>query len=306
MLQIESSELVVEILPEVGGKIAQIRNKISGREYLVPPQRPYRTIPIDGDWLQHDTSGMDDCFPNVAAGPYPDAPWSSLRLPDIGEWSHGTWEVTDDKNEVTMKRSGATLPYLATRTIRFLSERILESNYLVCNHGEAPIRYLWSAHPLISVEGDYEVILPPGKLCLRTFPSDGESYSWPMWKGRDLSKDFVPSGKTLKIFVLGLSEGWCLLRQPAHSLRFTFDLNQLPALGIWFNNLGFPADSEKRFRCIALEPCTTPTDLLDELPANAYLSIPPGGPAHWSLQIEISPLDERLPAKSPDAQQHER
>lgn len=290
MLQIESSDLVVEILPDVGGKIAQIRNKVSGREYFVPPQRPYRTIPVEGDWLQHDTSGMDDCFPNVAAGQYPDAPWSSLRLPDLGEWTHGAWKVIAlDKRAVTMKRSGTPLPYTAIKTTRFLSERTLESTYLVHNHGEAPIRYLWSAHPLISVEGEYEVILPPGKPHLRTFPSDGGSYSWPMWKGTDLSRKGLPSGKTLKVFVSGLSEGWCVLRQPTNSLRLTFDLNQLPALGIWFNNYGFPADSEKCFRCIALEPCTSPTDLLDELAPDAYQSIPTGGSVHWSLQMEISP-----------------
>jgi hypothetical protein len=306
LLQIESSYLVVEILPEVGGKIAQIRNKVSGREYFVPPQRPYRTIPVEGDWLQHDTSGMDDCFPNVAAGQYPDAPWSSLHLPDLGEWTHGIWEVLNiDKREVAMKRSSTTLPYTATKTTRFLSERVLESIYLVHNHGEAPIRYLWSAHPLIAVEGEYEVILP-GEPRLRTFPSDGGSYSWPMWKDTDLSRDFLPSGKTLKVFVSALSEGWCLLRQPSYSLRFTFDLNQLPALGIWFNNYGFPADSEKRFRCIALEPCTSPTDLLDELTPDAYQALPPGGYVHWSLQMEISPHDEEPSTKSPNAQQDKR
>jgi hypothetical protein len=306
-LQIESTDLVVEILPEIGGKIAQIRNKVSGCGYFVPPQRPYSTIPADGNWLQYDISGMDDCFPNVAAGQYPDAPWSPLQLPDLGEWTHGIWEVIHtDKREVTMKRSSSTLPYLATKTIRFLSERIVESTYLVHNYGEAPIRYLWSAHPLISVEDEHEVILPPGELQLRTFPSDGESYSWPMWKDTDLSRDFLPSGKTLKVFVTGLSEGWCLLRQSAYTLRFTFDLNQLPALGIWFNNRGFPADSERRFRCIALEPCTSPTDLLDEFASDAYPSVPPGGSVHWSLQMEISPHGEEPSSKSPNAQQDKR
>ena len=72
MICIESSQLTVEVLPEVGGKIAQIRDKGSLYEFLIPAQTPYRTIPSDGDWTQCDTSGMDDCFPNVAAGDYPE------------------------------------------------------------------------------------------------------------------------------------------------------------------------------------------------------------------------------------------
>jgi hypothetical protein len=270
---------------------------------LVPPQQPYRTIAPEGDWLQHDTSGMDDCFPNVAAGMYPDAPWSSLRLPDLGEWTHGVWEVIQiDTREITMERMGTTLPYYAAKTVRFIEEQTLEFSYRVSNHGKFPMRFLWSAHPLISVQGEYEVILPPGESRLRTFPSDGEMYAWPVWKGTDLSRDWIHAGKTLKVFVSGLSEGWCALRQPTHTLRFTFDMDKLPALGIWFNNFGFPVGSEKRFRCIALEPCTSPSDRLDELDPNAYSTIPAGDSVHWSMQLKISPHS----GESTDAEEHKR
>ena len=91
MIHIESSALVVEVMPEVGGKVAQIRDKSTLWNFLVPAQKPCRTIPLDGDWLKYDTSGMDDCFPNVAAGYYPGAPWTNLRLPTwaYGHMAHG-------------------------------------------------------------------------------------------------------------------------------------------------------------------------------------------------------------------------
>jgi hypothetical protein len=289
LVKIESSILLVQILPEVGGKIGQIYSKITGHEYLVPPQQPYRTIAPEGDWLQHDTSGMDDCFPNVAAGMYPDAPWSSLRLPDLGEWTHGIWQVIQAvPREVTMERVGIALPYSAAKTVRFLDEQTLEFSYQVSNRGQSPMRFLWSAHPLIAVQGEYELILPPGESRFRSFPPNGTMYAWPMWKGTDLSRNWIHPGKTLKVFVSGLSEGWCALRQPTHTLRFAFDKDNLPALGIWFNNFGFPAGSEKSFRCIALEPCTSPSDLLDELDPAAYSTIPAGGSVHWSMQLKIS------------------
>src|SRR5580700_5190554 len=134
MVQIESLTLVVEVLPEVGGKIGQIRDKLSGREFLVAPRKPYRTIPLDGDWLQYDTSGMDDCFPNIAAGPYPTEPWDALRLPDLGEWTHGSWNVIEaGESPLVLERTGKALPYSARKTIRFVEARALEFSYCVRN-----------------------------------------------------------------------------------------------------------------------------------------------------------------------------
>lgn len=286
-IQIESSTLVVEILPHVGGKVAQIRSKLSGAEYLVPPQRPYKTIATNGDWLQHDTSGMDDCFPNVAAGMYPHAPWAEVSLPDLGEWTHGAWEVTGlGGREVTLQRSATTLPYVTVKTVRFADEDTLEFSYRVSNYGASPLTYLWSAHPLIAVKGSYEILLPAGGGSMVTFPFDGESRAWPMKDGIDLSREWLPEGKTLKVFVSDLGGGWCTLRQPSHSLHFAFNLEELPTLGIWFNNYGFPAGGE-RFRCIAIEPCTSATDLLQRPAGNLYPQIPAGGSVHWTMRLSI-------------------
>ncbi len=290
MIQIESSLLAAEILPEVGGKVGQIRDKLSGHKFLVPPQKPYRTIPIDGDWLMHDTSGMDDCFPNVAAGIYPDPPWAAKSLPDLGEWTHGVWQVAKtEHSEIVMERTGETLPYFATRTVRFVDEHVLEFSYRVENQGRSPIRYLWSAHPLISVQEEYEVQLPSGDLNFRVFPSDDCIHSWPAFKSTCLSREWIPHGTNLKVFVTGLTEGWCALQLPTHTLRFTFDLHSVPVVGIWFNNFGFPLVSERPFRCIAVEPCTSPSDLLDELEPAAYPRIATGETVQWSLQLSILP-----------------
>jgi hypothetical protein len=294
MLRIESSTLAVEILPEVGGKIGQIRDKRSGREFLIAPRKPYRTIPLDGDWLQHDTSGMDDCFPNIAAGPYPSEPWVATQLPDLGEWTHGCWNVIEaDENRVILERTGEALPYFTRKTVRFAEDRVLEFSYRVENRGESPLRYMWSAHPLIAVLGPYELKLPSGDLTFRTFPNDGKEHAWPHFEAGNLSQEWISRGRTLKIFISGLTEGWCELCMPEHTLRFTFDVRVTPIVGIWFNNFGFPAGDAAPFRCVAVEPCTSPSDLLDELPASAYSFIPERASASWSLRLEIKPLNPK-------------
>ncbi len=288
MIRLESTELLVDVLPEIGGKVAQITDKASGCELLVPPQRPYRPIPVSGDWLRHDTSGMDDCFPNVAAGAYPAAPWTSAKLPDLGEWTHASWNVCEQRsNAVVMEVTGNALPYFAVKTIEFADERTIEFRYCVENRDKFPLRYLWSAHPLIAVEGKYAIELPPGDMIFRLFPPDEKVYSWPALRGQIISSEWIPYGTTLKTFVTGLTEGWCRLVLPRHTLRFDFDLNALSVVGIWFNNFGFPREGTRPFRCIAVEPCTSPTDLLDNLAAHAYPTIPAGESRRWSMRLNV-------------------
>lgn len=290
MLRLESSALLVDILPEVGGKVGQIRDKASGRDLLIQAQRAYRTIAFDGDWLQHDTSGMDNCFPNVAAGAYPESPWNSTQLPDLGEWTHSAWNIAKfGADELVMQMTGHVLPYLAVKTIHFTDKQTLEFSYSVENRGQFPLRYLWSAHPLIAVQDAYELRLPPGDLTFKFFPPNEDVYTWPWLGRRQISSEWIPHGTTLKIFVTGLSEGWCTLALPGNILRFTFDLCALPVLGIWFNNFGFPRESNRPFRCIAVEPCTSPSDLLDNLDSAAYPRIAAGETARWSMQLTILP-----------------
>jgi galactose mutarotase-like enzyme len=290
LIVLESSSLIVEVLPEVGGKIGQITDKASGRTFLVPPQRPYSTIAVDGDWLKHDTSGMDDCFPNVAAGRYPESPWNHVHLLDLGEWTHGTWKVQrNNRAEIVLSMKGRALPYMVTKAIHFVNDETLQIGYRVENIGQAPFKFLWSAHPLITVEDDFELKLPKGELDLSAFPPDGVPGYWPMCRGTRLSDQWIPHGATLKVFLSGLSEGWCSLLLPSHTLRFSFDLEKVPCLGLWFNNFGFPSREGKPFRCIAVEPCTSPSDLLDELVPTAYRRINPGESAEWKMRLSISP-----------------
>ncbi|MGH9585527.1 MAG: hypothetical protein ACRD3F_01130 [Acidobacteriaceae bacterium] len=290
VLFIETSKLLVEVLPKVGGKVAQIRYRPLDYDLLIPPQRPYRTIPHAGDWLAHDTSGMDDCFPNIAAGQYPGDSEPSIMLPDLGEWTHGSWDVLDaDQNVITMRRRGRSLPYLAYKTIKAANDDTLEFSYRVENQGRIPMRYMWSAHPLIRVPEEYRLIVPGEGVTFRTFPADGAVYSWPNWKGVNLGCDWITAGSTLKVFLTGLREGRCALQMPHCTIQFTFPWSTTPVLGIWLNNHGFPLERDRAFRCIAVEPCTSPTDLLDDLDDTAYPSILARGTAEWSFQLRILP-----------------
>ena len=288
MLRIQSSLFEADILPEIGGKIGQIRDRESGYEFLIPPQRPYRTIPEHGDWTHYDTSGMDDCFPNIGIGPYPWEPWTGVQLPDLGHWTHGSWSICEaGLREAVLERRDEFLPHHARKTIRFVDDRTLELSYRLVNTGSSPFRYMWAVHPLISVGAEFELRLSAGDIRYRIFPGDHQLHSWPAFGSTDLSRAWIAPGSDLKIFLTGMREGWCELQLPAHSLRLSFDLDETPVLGLWFNHFGFPQSSDRPFRCIAVEPCSSASDVLDDLETSEHRLIAPGAVAEWSVRLEI-------------------
>lgn len=285
---IESSILQIQIMPEVGGKIAQIVDLRSGKGILVPPLKPYATVPSGACWLDYDLSGMDDCFPNIAPGLYPGKRWRGAPLPDHGEWVYGVWNIESaDTKAVRLQRTGTVLPYSAHKTIRLIREDTIRIDYEVQNNSDVPLTYLWAAHPLILVdELGYHLTLPKGTQRFQILGSP-QQYEWPLYNGIDLSCSWIPAGRSLKLFLLDLTEGWCELYLSHSILRFEFDLVAIPKLGIWLNNFGFPPHPQNSFRCIAIEPCTSASDNLDAGASDAYPTITAGGTMAWSITLKI-------------------
>jgi hypothetical protein len=287
-LLLRRGDLEVEVLPEVGGKIAQVRNRRTGISFLVPPQRPCRPLAPGENWVDHDTSGMDDCFPNIEQCPYPHEPWRGEPLPQMGEWVHGSWRVASLNAEaVRLEREGGLLPYRASKTVVLRSPGVLALEYTLENRGAAPFQYLWSAHPLIVAGDEFELILPERRLSFVTFPPDGRIYEWPSYGGLNLEHDWVPHGTDLKIFLTGLREGSCELRFPDRAVAFEFDPAAIPVLGVWFNNAAFPPGQARRFRCIAVEPCTSSSDVLDASDQHRDRVLEPASSHRWWLRLRF-------------------
>ncbi len=289
-MMIDSSALEVHIRPEVGGKIAQIVDLRSGKSILVPPLKPCATIPPGACWLDYDLSGMDDCFPNIAPGPYPGNRWTGTPLPDHGEWVYGAWRVeAATAKAISLQRAGIALPYSARKTVRLIHEDTIRIDYKVENNGDVPLMYLWAAHPLILVdELGYYLTLPKGSNRVRTLTESIE-YQWPSVRGIDVSCNWIAAGSSLKLFLLDLTEGWCELGLSHCTLRFEFDLVATPRLGIWFNNFGFPPHPQNSFRCIAIEPCTSASDKLDDFAMDIYPTIQAGCTAAWAITLKVGP-----------------
>jgi hypothetical protein len=284
---LRSDRLEVQVLPEVGGKVAQIRDLRTGQPLLIPPQKPHRPIPSDEKWVDQDVGGMDDCFPNIDECLYPRAPWQGLPLPQLGEWVYGGWSVVESTSSfVSLERTGTMLPYRASKNIS-LNAGTLEMRYSVENSAASPIQYLWSAHALVAVEEEFQIYLPEGERTMATFPPGEQVRRWPSLDGVDLSGEWIPRGQNRKVFISGLREGWCVLRLGNRTARFEFDVSLTPVVGVWFNNFGFPSDGRAPYRCVAIEPCTSASDVLDASESPRDPVIPPFGTAEWWLRIRV-------------------
>jgi len=120
----QNRALALTMLPDLGGKITSIRDLRSGREWLWSnPALPYRRLAYGASYLREaDTGGWDECFPTVAACPYPSHPWQGTPLPDHGELWPQPWrlDIVQDTNggvRLATVSQGVAFPYTFERTV---------------------------------------------------------------------------------------------------------------------------------------------------------------------------------------------
>lgn len=275
-------ELVLSLLPELGGKIVSLRRRGGENVLLDPPDFPHRAAPYGAPFEDYDTSGFDECFPTVAACPSPDDP--SLHWPDHGELWSVPWESEFDGDSLVQTVHGTQWPYRFRRTLR-IEEDTLRLDYSVISLlSERPMTALWSAHPLLKARPGGRIVLPPEVTSLRIEGSShlrGDRVPWPS-DGRVLEN----AHRFSKLFSDRLTEGWAAYEDEVQAVIFRFDPQKTPFLGLWLCEGGWPTSRPSKHFTIALEPCSGPRDSLFDVP-NQCVRLLPGIPEHWSLSITL-------------------
>src|SRR5258708_35706618 len=278
---VDNVPLGLTVVPEPGGKIVSLIRNESEYEYLVQPpdpERAYRPRNYAGRFEEYEPSGFDECLPTIAACSYPEEPFSASPLPDHGDvWcSSSSVEIAGER--VTLTTSIRSLPLRFTKKLR-LRKNIVRLEYEVSNLSKSDLKFLWSAHPLIKVEPDAEIILPQEvKEVEVNWSNDerlgksGDRCSWPIateCSGRtvELNRIVSPTAATAeKLFTSPLCEGFCgmFLPRENESIIFRFDPRLVPYVGIWICQGGWPiARADKQFT-VALEPYNGRPDSLEE------------------------------------------
>jgi galactose mutarotase-like enzyme len=279
---LENDYLKVSVIPELGAKIVQIRDKHAQYEWLWDdPTRPLRARQSGDAYDEHDITGFDECFPNIGVSSYPGNP--SMTMPDHGELWSQEWSFHKFENSIVTSVLGKVLPYKFQREIT-LKDSSLTFSYVIENTGQESFKGFWSAHPLFHAVEGMQIQLNGNPSMTKEFSfsgrmgSDGvdgyaghlESYTWPNTVGQsgksyDLSQITLAEPLTDKVVVAVPADGEITLLNPQHKCAVQFSLNprQIPYVGICFNLDAWPFAGQKA-RWLAIEPATGPTDRLDE------------------------------------------
>ena len=289
-LELSTSELTVQVVPALGGKILSLVDRTLGAEWMwTPPDgRGLFRNAITDPFAQSTLAGADECFPTVAA-----CEWKGRRLPDHGELWAVPWQVlAHSANSLDLEVRAPISPFRLRRRID-LADRTARFSYTVENTGDVTEEFIWAFHPLLNFGPDDYLEIPAKTARIDSqintpFGSRGAAIALPEpAPGVRLDRmDFGALGlAAVKYFTDNLTEGRAALVRPALGRRlvFEFDRTRLDTLGVWINAGGWAG-----YRHVAIEPTNGAPDPLDVAAAwNRCQRLQPGATASWEMTLRI-------------------
>jgi galactose mutarotase-like enzyme len=304
----ETEQLVVTIVPELGGKAVSLQNRKTGREWLWRSDKPLGNEGYGTSFAAGDESGWDEMFPAIDAGAYPQAPWQGRAIPDHGEvWSRA-WEHQTTSSALTCRIGGVLFPYVLEKTYTFPAADTLRTEYTVANLSGAPFSFLWAAHPLLQVREGMKLHVPNDLKEIEVSYSAvgrlgafGSKQPWPLAHSSisgglvDLSTVEPNAGRFAEKYYFtgrlglgsgsGSGSGYAGISDPAtgEALMFYFPADQVPYLAVWANYGGFSGNYH-----VALEPATGCMDELAHAVRRGEAAVVPGrGVYRWHLDVSV-------------------
>jgi galactose mutarotase-like enzyme len=294
------------VLPDNGGRVASIRSRKTGSEFLLPGSNyeAKAQYPDDTAFEQSDCAGIDECLPTVSLSSSESA---FGNAPDHGDlWRHA-WQVLNKaEKEVVWATECFSSPLAFTRRLR-VHASTLQLEYRIRNLAWHPVPFLYAFHPLFAVEHGDRLILPPEVDRLRVHYSlgdrighAGEWINWPVVNHCDKQIALDKAGKVSDgtadmLYTDRLERGIFALYRAQHqqALVMRFDTALLPYLGIWLCNGGWPEDQTSRKQyAIAIEPTVAPHgSLAQAIAAKAAPVLEPGSDFSFALHMEVLGCD---------------
>lgn len=273
-LAIESEELRLVMLPDMGGKIASIYSKTAGLELLFQPSDDrYKSPGFGMPFELSDTSGIDEMLPTIDSCLYPEGIYRGTHLPDHGSAWSVPWDCMITDNSISGSVCLSPLAFNLNRTISFRSVDEIAMAYVLTNNTDHDLYYLWALHPLFRFFKDTVIVLPDdcrevisvmdsiaagpaGRLNLFPINPEGQGYI-------DLSRPAgYPDKNAAKWYCNGpVTHGRAALDHKEEGLRLELSWNaqENPYFGVWVNNGGY-----KNEKNIALEPANGFYDSLEK------------------------------------------
>jgi galactose mutarotase-like enzyme len=297
-IRLESEQMRVVIVPDLGAKIVSLFDKDHNYEWLVPPIRPLKPTVYGADFVSQDMSGWDEMMPTITA-----CTVDGFQYPDHGEVWSIPWHVKRTADSIIGTVNGIARPYAFTRLAALKTPGILELTYHLQNNGTADLAYLWAAHPQFLAEASTRIVLPgEATLVVNAVADDpvwgaaGATHPWPVATGRDgqtwqLDRVRPVDQHACRKFYLPPDRpiGWATLVQEERGcqLKMSWSPAELPYLGIWIDEGAY-----NRLPVAAPEPSNGYYDGLEKAIANQRVTVlAPGEESRWRLRVQLSGIE---------------
>ncbi|HTO08454.1 MAG TPA: hypothetical protein VMR86_15515 [Myxococcota bacterium] len=249
-------------MPELGGKITSLRDRLTGREWLWTnpflERRPAR--PGESYVARHDTGGIDECFPAVH-GELWSRPWTVAR-------------ATESELALSV-RGGPARCYGLERLLR-LAPRAprVELEYTLTSEDARELPFVYCLHALFAIEPGMRIEVPFATP-IGVVPDPGAPGFRP-----EGGKRFVPVTR---------GEAALLAGDGREALRMRFDPAQLPFVGLWQNYARWSGAGTAPYFNLALEPGVGDDDELERARARGtHGLLSPGETRRWWIAIELA------------------
>jgi len=268
---LKNQDVKIAIVPELGGRIISLKNRRTGRDWMWHPPgglKLFRNLPGD-DFSDSPLAGMDDCLPTIAP-----CVWQGRQLPDHGEiWSASctvdekAWQKGALKTSVALKIS----PFDFERTVE-LDGNEIRFNYQLRNRNSAAEYFLWAMHPLLSLRGGDQLVLPASTRALLN------GANWV-----DAIDSAIPERNCSKLIAGPVTEKCCGIRNQKTGERLDFEWDENNGLGLWLTRGGWHG-----YHHFAMEPTNGGADALTAAIERKWCGTLAGSAvATWQVRLRI-------------------
>lgn len=278
----ESKQIRLETVPEIGGKLVSVLYKPTGKEWMLDSgDRSMRQPEVGSAFSDWDMSGWDECFPTINSCSY-----NGETLPDHGELWSLPWDCRIGENSIISSVRSPRLPYQFTREISFAAADVIRLDYRADNLSDGPIPFLWVPHPQFAITEPTRILLPESMddmLCVYEGHAlkNGETYAWE--EVSQISPEVTGDGR--KFYYPDKVPAGCSGLYGEGSGNFlilTVPEDKVPYLGVWVDEGMF----NDRVTC-ALEPSIGYYDSLEVAAGNGTAQVLPAQ-SSFSWHVELS------------------
>lgn len=294
---LESDALRAVVLPELGGRVWELEDRICGRQWIWNRGIDHlHAQPVGANYDEIWAGGWEELFPNDAPGSF-----EGRDLPDHGEWWATAWQVAGmSAGTEQCLRLASTLSVVRSSCFKEfrLAGATLEVRYSIRSEEPVPFHFLFKQHLPIRLTPQCRLSLPGGT-ARAVDPAFGSKvktnreFNWPMAVSEGKSADLreVPPAASRQqefLYVRDLPQPWCGVDDPGRgaSIRMRFEATDLPY--VW---LFLTFGSWRGYYTAVLEPCTNmPKDLAQATRLGQSALLRPGEEFRTRVTVAVSPL----------------